>query len=375
VKSERKEDWEMLRILKKVASSLLPLTLLVAAATSAFAAPANQAMMACEQDYVVQADDWLSKLADKYFADVLAYPAIVEATNAAAQTNGSYASISDPDLIEIGWKLCIPSAAEAEAMMSEMVMGQETMGEEEMSDEEMMGEEEMSDEAMMSEETIGDEMMGEEMTGEETSFLVHIENVGDEMMGLTTPFAPGVWVVHTASDPLFTAGQTDRGDGLEALAEDGDPSALAAAVANQAGVSASGVFNTPVGATEPGPLPPGGAYEFTVVAMPGDMLSFATMFVQSNDLFYAPDGSGIALFNSDGTPESGDVTGQIQLWDAGTEVNQEPGAGPDQAPRQAGPNTGPDEGGVVQVVSDEFSYPDTSATIQVTLTATETMMQ
>jgi hypothetical protein len=331
--------------------------------------------MACEQDYVVQADDWLSKLADKYFADVLAYPAIVEATNAAAQTNGSYASISDPDLIEIGWRLCIPSAAEAEAMMSEMVMGQEAMGEEEMSDEEMMGEEEMSDEAMMSEETIGDEMMGEEMTGEETSFLVHIENVGDEMMGLTTPFAPGVWVVHTASDPLFTAGQTDRGDGLEALAEDGDPSALAAAVANQAGVSASGVFNTPVGATEPGPLPPGGAYEFTVVAMPGDMLSLATMFVQSNDLFYAPDGSGIALFNSDGTPESGDVTGQIQLWDAGTEVNQEPGAGPDQAPRQAGPNTGPDESGVVQVVSDEFSYPDTSATIQVTLTATETMMQ
>jgi hypothetical protein len=349
----------MFSAFKTVASSLLSLTLLVTAATSAFAAPANQAMMACEQDYVVQADDWLSKLADKYFADVLAYPAIVEATNAAAQADSSYATIANPDLIEIGWKLCIPGAADAEAMLGEMI------------GEGMMGEEEMTNEEMMSEET-----MGEEMMGGETSFLVRIENVGDEgQAGLTTPFAPGVWAMHTAPDPLFSAGQADRGEGLEALAEDGDPSALAAAVASQVGVSTSGVFNTPVGATEPGPLPPGEAYEFTVMAVPGDMLSFATMFVQSNDLFYAPNGSGIALFNSDGTPVSGDVTGQVRLWDAGTEVNQQPGVGPDQAPRQAGPDTGPDENGVVQIVSDEFSYPDTSATIRVTVTATESMMQ
>jgi hypothetical protein len=344
----------MFKPFKKVAASLLSLTLLVTAATSAFAAPVNQAMMACEQNYVVQADDWLSKLADKYFGDVLAYPAIVEATNAAAQDDGSYATIANPDLIEVGWQLCIPSAADAQAMMDKMMMGDEMMGEE------------MTD----------DEMMGEEMMGEETSFLVRVENVGDAAQSaLTTPFAPGVWVVHTAADPLFSAGQADRGQGLEALAEDGDPSGLATAVAGQTGVSASGAFNTPVGATEPGPLPPGGAYEFTAVAVPGDMLSFATMFVQSNDLFYAPDGAGIALFNSDGTPVSGDVTSQIQLWDAGTEVNQEPGVGPDQAPRQAGPNTGPDENGVVQIVSDEFTYPGTSSTILVTITATESMMK
>jgi hypothetical protein len=354
----------MFKPFKKVTASLLSLTLLVTAATSAFAAPVNQAMMACELDYVVQADDWLSKLADKYYADVLAYPAIVEATNAAAQDDGSYASIANPDLIEVGWQLCIPSAADAQAMMGEMMMGEEMTGEE-MAGEEAMGEE-MTDE----------EMMGEEMMGEETSFLVRIENVGDEAQSaMTTPFAPGVWVVHTAADPLFSAGQADRGQGLEALAEDGDPTALAAAVAGQAGVSTSGAFNTPVGATDPGPLPPGEAYEFTIVAVPGDMLSLATMFVQSNDLFYAPDGAGIALFNSDGTPVSGDVTGQIQLWDAGTEANQEPGVGPDQAPRQAGPDTGPDENGVVQIVSDEFAYPDTSSTILVTITATESMMK
>jgi hypothetical protein len=306
-------------------------------------------MTACELDYVVQADDWLSKLADKYFGDVLAYPAILEATNAAAQDDGSYATIANPDLIEIGWKLCIPSAADAEATMDKMMMGEEMMGE---------------------------EKIDEEMMGEETSFLVRVENVGDAAQpALTTPFAPGVWVVHTAADPLFSAGQADRGQGLEALAEDGNPSGLAAAVASQTGVSASGAFNTPVGATEPGPLPPGGAYEFTVVALPGDMLSLATMFVQSNDLFYAPDGAGIALFNSNGTPVSGDVTGQMQLWDAGTEVNQEPGVGADQAPRQAGPNTGPDENGVVQIVSDGFTYPGTSSIILVTITATESMMK
>ncbi len=43
----------------------------------------------------------------------------------------------------------------------------------------------------------------------------------------------------------------------------------------------SGVFNTPEGATDPGPLGPGAAYEFTFDALPGTSLSFATMFVPS----------------------------------------------------------------------------------------------
>jgi len=36
------------------------------------------------QEYVVQADDWLSKIADKFYGDMFAYPSIVEATNAKA---------------------------------------------------------------------------------------------------------------------------------------------------------------------------------------------------------------------------------------------------------------------------------------------------
>lgn len=68
------------------------------------------------QDYTVVADDWLSKLADKYLGNVLAYPTIVEATNQKAAADSTYATITNPDLIEIGWKIYIPSAAEAEQL-------------------------------------------------------------------------------------------------------------------------------------------------------------------------------------------------------------------------------------------------------------------
>ena len=135
--------------------------------------------------------------------------------------------------------------------------------------------------------------------------------------------------------------EPDRGAGLEALAEDGNPAELAANLPRN-----SGVFTTPVGADGPGPLTPGNAYEFTFVARPGDRLSFATMYVQSNDLFLAPGDTGIALFTDDRQPISGDITDQIGLWDAGTEVNEQPGVGANQAPRQAAANTGVDEGGV-----------------------------
>jgi len=121
--------------------------------------------------------------------------------------------------------------------------------------------------------------------------------------------------------------------------------------------SGSGVFSVPVGATDPAAIGPGEAYEFTFDAAPGSRLSFATMFVQSNDLFYAPAEGGIALWDDMGAQVSGDVTGQVMLWDAGSEVNEEPGEGVNQAPRQTGANTGADEGGLVRLVDDGFTYP------------------
>ena len=102
----------------------------------------------------------------------------------------------------------------------------------------------------------------------------------------------------------------------------------------------SGVFAVPSGAAGPGPLLPGQAYEFEFAAAPGMKLSFATMFLQSNDFFYAPDEAGVALYDAGGQPLSGDVSDRIMLWDAGTEADQEPGLGMDQALRQVAGNTG-----------------------------------
>jgi uncharacterized surface protein with fasciclin (FAS1) repeats len=91
--------------------------------------PADQAMessmAACAQDYVVQADDWLSKIADKIYGDPLAFNMIFEATNTAAVSNSNYASIANPNIIEVGHVLCIPPQA---GMMENPAMEEEQMG-------------------------------------------------------------------------------------------------------------------------------------------------------------------------------------------------------------------------------------------------------
>ena len=208
----------------------------------------------------------------------------------------------------------------------------------------------------------------EEMMEGAVTFLVRIENVSGDS-DLPTPFAPGVWVLHSEAGPLFTTGEAARGYGLEALAEDGNPANLLDALKGMD--LHAGVFNTPAGADGPGPLLPGGAYEFEVKATPDTpYLSFATMFVQSNDLFVGPDEAGIALFDMDGMAMDmmHDVTADLLLWDAGTEENEEPGAGPNQAPRQSAANTGPADGmATVHVVDDGYTYPDVSALVKVTI--------
>ena len=208
-----------------------------------------------------------------------------------------------------------------------------------------------------------------------TQFTVRIENVSTAstlkgMGGMTAPApnSPGLWVVQGKPARLFQVGKPDLGWGLESQAEDGDPSRLAEHCMHHEGVVTSGVFNTPVGDDKPGPALPGKAYEFTFTAKPGERLAFTTMFGQSNDLFFAPAEAGIALFDGSGRPKSGNVTGQLAIWDAGTEVNEEPGFGPHQAPRQSAPNTGPSEKHVVGKVKDAFKYPKVSEMLKVTIT-------
>jgi len=101
----------------RIVSVILLLALVLTMVPAALAAPPSQEV-ACAEDYTVQLADWLSNLADRFLGDPLAYPAIVLATNMAAVSDDSYGVIVDPDVIEPGQKLCIPSEADANELLA-----------------------------------------------------------------------------------------------------------------------------------------------------------------------------------------------------------------------------------------------------------------
>ncbi len=203
-----------------------------------------------------------------------------------------------------------------------------------------------------------------------TTFTVTIENVStenmlptDRAMGLI-PLSPGVYAVYQGDDPIFTVGGISDA-GVEAIAEDGETAMTVAALATNANVSESGAFMGSGGA-----IVPGDNATFTIEAVPGDLLQIATMFVQSNDWFYAFGGGGLALFNGD-TPISGDVTSSIMLYDAGTEEDTAPGEGPDQKLAQGDEiNVGPDDDNTaIRLASEDgFTIPANNTVIKVTIT-------
>lgn len=163
-------------------------------------------------------------------------------------------------------------------------------------------------------------------------FEVVIENLSGETY-LPTPFAPAGWATHSDQVRAFTEGGPASA-GLEQLAEDGDPSAWIAELAATPGFSQQG---------NAGATPPGQTTRFEFTAEPGRdaQLSLASMLVQSNDAFVSS--APIELFDAQGAPlPAQQVT--LALFDAGTEVNELPGAGMYQPPRQPAPNSGPAEG-------------------------------
>ena len=133
----------MFERLLKLFMSLTALVLLTPVAISVMAAPPPQAgqdrvglalmqddlaadgreaglAAGCAESYTVQAGDWLSKIAEKYFGDVLAYEAIFAATNEAAKIDARYGAIANPDIIEIGQVLCIPTQGGGEMAAGEI---------------------------------------------------------------------------------------------------------------------------------------------------------------------------------------------------------------------------------------------------------------
>jgi hypothetical protein len=221
--------------------------------------------------------------------------------------------------------------------------------------------------------------------GDTRSFRVRVENVStpDTLStpdgSVAVPLSPGAFVTHDRPGVVFESGEP-ASPGLETVAEDGVPTTLAEELDGTDGVTDSGAFATEATVTDPnqpenGPEPPifpGGAYEFVVSAAEGDALSLATMFIQSNDLFLAPAPDGVDLFEN-GEPVTGDVTDRFALWDAGTEIDQQPGTGADQAPRQSGLDTGAadDNSDVVSPVEavnpEGYDYPAVEDVVRVTV--------
>lgn len=187
-------------------------------------------------------------------------------------------------------------------------------------------------------------------------------DIATDRAGGQIPLSPGVWAVAKGgANPLFEVGSA-ASDGLEDVAEDGSPGVLLGEASSNHRVRHAGVLPQPVG-----PILGGQSYTFEITASPGERLSLATMFVQSNDYFYG-NPEGIRLFQGN-TPVSGDVTSQINLYDAGTEVDQEPGQGADQVLAQMGAlDVGADENGVIVSASvDGFELPADDDVIQVTI--------
>ena len=92
-----------------------------------------------------------------------------------------------------------------------------------------------------------------------TMFTVRVENTtkpdaftASNGVKWSLAFSPGAAIVHTDKAPIFTAGKKDRGKGLEAQSEDGDPSILAKSLEGGKGIKSVAVFNTPAGASAPG---------------------------------------------------------------------------------------------------------------------------
>ena len=102
--------------------AMLLLTLFAMLLTGNVATAAAPSQAPDGEAYIVQPNDWLMKIAEKFYGDANAYRVIVEATNAKAAEDASFAVIDNPSLIRAGQKLWIPAQAQPVAAEADLTL-------------------------------------------------------------------------------------------------------------------------------------------------------------------------------------------------------------------------------------------------------------
>ena len=111
-------------------------------------------------------------------------------------------------------------------------------------------------------------------------------------------------------------------------------------------------------------IQPGQQIQIKFNAGKGQALSFATMYGNSKDLFFAPVNPGIMLYDNNGNAITGDVSSQVKLWDNGTIINSNP------ANPATGQTTGTEDKNVTEIAGSDgtYNYPAASDMMKLTLT-------
>ncbi len=80
----------------------------------------GQQSVTCQLDWVVRDGDNLTQLADDYLGKASQFQAIIDATNAKAQDDDSYATVENADALRVGMKLCIPASGQSLPQATEL---------------------------------------------------------------------------------------------------------------------------------------------------------------------------------------------------------------------------------------------------------------
>ena len=156
----------------------------------------------------------------------------------------------------------------------------------------------------------------------ETTWNITVQNLTEGQ-----PFSPPVVVVHDATADVLEVGSAASA-GVQAIAEDGNPAPLVAALEGAGGIHDVTVFG--------GPILAGTSATVMVSGPSGSLVSIVGMLICTNDGFTGADSWAL--------PVSGSSSLMANAYDAGTEMNTE--AGPDiiDACQAAGPVSLPDDG-------------------------------